>query len=51
MLITKVSPKFREVQVKQATSSEYIITRQDADGRYVLFQGYVNAGDIEWYSI
>ena len=46
-LKTYVSSKCKEVQVKQGTETKTILTRQDAGGRYVLYQAFPNAGDIE----
>jgi peptidoglycan/xylan/chitin deacetylase (PgdA/CDA1 family) len=46
-LKTYVSSKWKEVQVKQGTERKSTLTQQDAGRRYVLYQAYPNAGDIE----
>jgi hypothetical protein len=46
-LKTYVSPKCKKVIVKQRTESKTILTQQDGQGRYVLYQAFPNAGDIE----
>jgi len=46
-LKTYVSSECKEVRVKQGTESKTILTLQDAGGRYVLYQAFPDAGDIE----
>jgi peptidoglycan/xylan/chitin deacetylase (PgdA/CDA1 family) len=46
-LKTYVSQKCKKVMVKQGTESKTVLTQQDLQGNYVLYQAFPNAGNIE----